>query len=266
MRKYFYLFVLIGLLTLLFSGCEKEENKSTPILSTLQVKEITQTTALSGGNITDDRGAIVTTRGVCWSTGQTPTVNDNKTLDGTGAGDFTSEISGLEPNTTYYLRAYATNSAGTNYGSTMSFTTLEEIELSTITTVEVSEITQTKAHTGCILDAHPISIVTTRGVCWSTGQTPTVNDNKTLDGTGAGDFTSEISGLEPNTTYYLRAYATNSAGTNYGSTMSFTTLEEIELPTITTVEVSEITQTTALAGGIITFDGGASITARGVCW
>src|SRR5690554_1060575 len=166
MRKYFYLFVLIGLLTLLFSGCEKEENKSTPILSTLQEKEITTTTDQSGGNITDDRGEIVTARGLCWSTGQTPTVNDNKTLDGTGAGDFTSEISGLEPNTTYYLRAYATNSAGTNYGSTMSFTTLEEIELSTITTVEVSEITQTTALAGGIITFDGGASITARGVCW----------------------------------------------------------------------------------------------------
>jgi hypothetical protein len=78
---------------------------------------------MTGGNISDDGGVTVTARGVCWSTGQTPTIEDNKTEDGTGAGSFTSKIIGLELNTTYYVRAYATNSGGTGYGSTMSFTT-----------------------------------------------------------------------------------------------------------------------------------------------
>jgi uncharacterized protein (TIGR02145 family) len=75
----------------------------------------------------------VTARGVCWSTGQTPTISDNKTEDGTGAGWFTSRITDLEPNTTYYLRAYATNSAGTGYGSAMSFTTQQEPIMSSFT-------------------------------------------------------------------------------------------------------------------------------------
>jgi len=79
--------------------------------------------------VTSDCGATVTARGVCWSTGQTPTVADNRTTDGTGAGSFSSSITGLTPNTTYYVRAYATNSAGTGYGSAMSFTTEEATEI-----------------------------------------------------------------------------------------------------------------------------------------
>jgi len=114
---------------MLFSSCEKavEDNKSIPILSTTAITDITKTTATSGGNITDDGGATVTARGVCWSTSQNPTISDSKTEDGTAARNFTSSISGLEPNTMYYVRAYATNSEGTGYGSTLSFTTLEEV-------------------------------------------------------------------------------------------------------------------------------------------
>src|SRR5690554_4596063 len=114
--------LLIVCVLLVFASSCKKDN-SIPVLSTSAVTDITQTTAISGGNITSDGGATVTARGVCWSTGQTPTISDNKTTDGTGAGTFVSNISGLEPNTTYYVRAYATNSAGTGYGSVMSFTT-----------------------------------------------------------------------------------------------------------------------------------------------
>ncbi|TFG42393.1 MAG: hypothetical protein E4H43_03205, partial [Bacteroidia bacterium] len=85
---------------------------------------ITATTAVSGGNIASDGGGTVTARGVCWSsTSQTPTTSDSKTTDGSGTGSFTSNITGLSPGTEYYIRAYATNSAGTSYGNMVSFPT-----------------------------------------------------------------------------------------------------------------------------------------------
>jgi len=261
-------FLIMVLFLVFASSCDKEDDdiseKNEPVISTKDVTETSTTTAISGGEITDDRGDDITARGVCWSTSQEPTINDSKTEDGTGLGDFTSNITGLEPNTTYYVRAYATNSTGTNYGSAISFTTLE-INAPALTTFEISEITQTTATAGGEITDDRGADVTARGVCWSTNQEPTINDSKTEDGTGLGDFTSNITGLEPNTTYYVRAYATNSAGTGYGSAISFTTLE-INVPTITTFEVSEITQRTASSGGEITDDGGADITARGVSW
>ena len=121
-------FILMGMLLMLANSCKKDESTPTPtgpvpVLTTADVSNITLTSASCGGNITIDGGATVTVRGVCWSTGQTPTIADSKTTDGTGAGSFTSSISGLTPGSIYYVRAYATNSAGTGYGSTMSFTT-----------------------------------------------------------------------------------------------------------------------------------------------
>jgi len=93
-----------------------------PDLSTTPVSEITSTTAKSGGTITNDRGSSVTARGVCWSINENPTVGlSTKTSDGTGIGSFTSYITGLTPGITYYIRAYATNSAGTAYGDQVSF-------------------------------------------------------------------------------------------------------------------------------------------------
>jgi uncharacterized protein (TIGR02145 family) len=93
-----------------------------PTVTTTAASSITQTTATSGGNISNDGGAAVTTRGVCWSTSTNPTIAlTTKTTDGTGIGPFTSNMTGLAAGTTYYIRAYATNSVGTAYGNEVSF-------------------------------------------------------------------------------------------------------------------------------------------------
>lgn len=118
------LFSLMGLFLVFAIGCDNDAD--VPVLSTIELTGISQNTARSGGNITNDGGAMVTARGVCWSTNENPTIDDNKTEDGTYAGRFTSSITGLESNTTYNLRAYATNSAGTAYGREMTFSTLED--------------------------------------------------------------------------------------------------------------------------------------------
>ncbi len=97
-----------------------------PTLLTDSVTKITQSSASSGGNVSSDGGSSVTDRGVCWSTSSNPTTANSKTSDGTGTGTFASSITGLIANTTYYVRAYAINSAGTAYGNQVSFTTSEE--------------------------------------------------------------------------------------------------------------------------------------------
>jgi uncharacterized protein (TIGR02145 family) len=95
-----------------------------PVLTTVPVNNITYNSAVSGGNIALDGGTAIVARGVCWSTTPNPTINDSKTTDGTGTGSFVSNITGLSPNTHYYLRCYATNSAGTAYGNELSLQTL----------------------------------------------------------------------------------------------------------------------------------------------
>jgi mucin-19 len=96
---------------------------SAPTVSTNSVTSVTNTTASCGGSVTNDGGSGVTARGVCWSTSSNPTTSSSKTVDGSGTGSFTSSISGLTPGTVYYVRAYATNAIGTQYGSQQSFTT-----------------------------------------------------------------------------------------------------------------------------------------------
>jgi uncharacterized protein (TIGR02145 family) len=237
-----------------------------PVISTAEVNSITQNTAISGGNITDNGGAAIIVSGVCWSTTENPTIADNKTKDGKSMGTFSSTLTGLTPSTTYYVRAYATNSAGTGYGTEQSFTT-NSASLPLLTTLAVTSVTQNTASSGGNITSDGGASVTARGVCYGTSPNPTIAGGTTSDGTGAGSFTSSLTELIANTTYYIRAYAVNSAGTAYGNELSFTTSVAIPvIPTLFTASASSITQTTAMCGGDVMTDGGATITARGVCW
>ncbi len=191
-------------------------------LTTLSVGSITSATATSGGNITSDGGSPVTQRGVCYSTTTAPTIANNRTTDGSGTGNYTSNLTGLAATTTYYVRAYSTNSAGTAYGNELSFTTIANT-LATLTTLTVGNIDSTSATSGGHVSNTGGSPVTQRGVCYSTTPYPTIANSKTTDGSGTGNYTSNLTGLAVGTTYYVRAYATNSAGTAYGNQLGFTT-------------------------------------------
>ena len=216
---------------LLFS-CNKEDLKwnldkvvRLPKITTGIISNITNISAFAIAEITSDGGASVKARGVCWSTNQNPTIADNITNNGTGSGSFTSSLSSLNSNTTYYVRAYATNSVGTAYGNQINFTTTNiSGSLSTLTTASASGIANNSAISGGNITSDGGASVTARGVCWSTNQNPTIADNITNNGTGSGSFTSSLSSLNANTTYYARAYATNGLGTAYGNQINFTTL------------------------------------------
>lgn len=261
MKKLLYLFIYLCPILLLVT-CKKEVIKVLSTVNTTAATNITSTTATSGGTITNDGGAPVTSRGVCWSLNQSPTTSDSKTSDDSGIGSFTSSIVGLSPGGTYYVRAYATNSVGIAYGNQVVLTTMST--LPTITTIAVTNISTTTAASGGFISFEGGSPVISRGVCWSTSENPTITDKKTSNGTGSSSFVSSITGLSLGTTYYIRAYATNSMGTGYGNQLSFTTSTII--PTLTTTAITDISTTSATSGGTISADGGASVTSRGVCW
>ncbi|MBR4453003.1 MAG: hypothetical protein IKS33_01950 [Bacteroidales bacterium] len=192
-----------------------------PNLTTTAASNITSTSVVSGGNITNDGGATITACGVCWSTSQNPTINDNHTTTGATTGSFTCNITGLTAGTTYYVRAYATNSVGTAYGNQVSFTTTVNANLPTVITSNLSEITFTQLKLGGNVSDYGASAVTARGICWDTTPNPTISNSHTFDGIGSGTFTSEINNWIAGMTYYVRAYATNSAGTAYGNQVVF---------------------------------------------
>ncbi len=263
MKKVFRLISAVTLLMVfaLFYGCKKTD---IPVLTTTAISSITTSSASSGGNITDDGGAEVTARGICWGTASKPEITGSKTSDGKGIGSFTSSITDLTPNTKYYVRAYATNSEGTAYGNEQSFTT-NAVVGATVTTTAPSAFTSTTAVSGGNITNDGGAPITARGVCWGTAANPVVTGSHTTDGTGSGVFTSNITGLTAGTSYHVRAYATNSFGTSYGADLTFSA--SAALPTVTTnTTFTAVTQTAATSGGNVTSDGGATVTARGVCW
>ncbi len=122
----------------------------------------------------------------------------------------------------YYIRAYATNSAGTAYADQVYFTTLSSLPI--VETLEISAIGETTVHGGGNVTFEGGLTITSRGICWSRSEEPTLERQFTIDGSGTGEFTSSVEGLSETTTYYVRAYATNQKGTAYGEQVSFTTL------------------------------------------
>jgi len=193
-----------------------------PVVVTSPVIDITQKTAISGGNVIDDGMDPQVVRGVCWSINENPDIADNFTIDGFGLGSYTSTITQLNAGQIYYVRAYATSKYGTAYGDQVTFSTLPP-SMPEVSTAAISNTGSMSAVSGGnVIDDGGESSVT-RGVCWNTTGNPTISDASTIDGTGPGTFVSTLTDLYPNTRYYVRSYATNSAGTAYGNQLSFTT-------------------------------------------
>ena len=193
-----------------------------PVVSTGDITEITATSATCSGEVTDEGHASVLERGICWSKEENPTLEDIPHMaSGSGMGGFDVELTGLEPNTTYHVWAYAKSVLGTRYGNEKTFTT--EDGLPCVTTGNVSDVTSTSATcSGNVTDDGGFA-VTERGICWSTTPNPTLeNAQHVAAGSGTGGFSATLTGLTEYTKYYVRAYATNSQGTSYGSNVSFT--------------------------------------------
>lgn len=185
-------------------------------VSTSDVSHVSYYSATCGGYVSSGSSSVKA-RGVCWSTSQYPTTNDACTSDGIGVGAFTSNITGLIPNTKYFVRAYAINEVGVSYGSQISFVT----KTTTVPTVTIDTImgyTETGVIVGgSVADDGGLEI-TERGFCWGTKPEPTT-DNKVSCGSGSGSYVGEITGFEEDNKYYVRAFATNSKGTSYGDEM-----------------------------------------------
>jgi uncharacterized protein (TIGR02145 family) len=235
-----------------------------PTLTTSSVYSITSTSVIVGGDISSDGGAAVSARGLVYGTTSNPTLSNSVLTIGSGTGSFSGSITGLTPNTTYYVRAYATNSAGTGYGNEISFQTLP-VAVPTLITTDASGITQTTVTSGGTISNDGGANVTERGIVYGTSTNPTTSNTKVTNGSGTGSFSVNVTALTPNTTYYIRSYAINSAGTGYGNNITFQTTVPA-VPSLTTRELLNITNTTATGGGSITNDGGSSITAKGICW
>ncbi len=190
-----------------------------PSVTTNSASSISSTGATLGGNVTADGGATVTARGIAYGTSSNPTTGVDS---GSGTGSFSKTVSGLSPGTTYYARAYATNSVGTAYGPQISFTT-QSYTPPSVTTNNTTDIEQTSAtFNGNVSSTGGQSV--SRGFQFSTNSSFSGATTRTLSGTqGTGAFSYNETSLSGSTRYYVRAWAQNDGGRTYGSSISFYT-------------------------------------------
>lgn len=264
MRSIFNVLVISIVGLIFFGSCTKEIKIEIPTVTTLNATLITINSAVIGGSITKDGGSIVVERGLYIGLTNNPVLDGEKKQYLLGEDNpFSGKIGNLRLNTTYYVKAYAINEKGVGYGNLVSFTTLAA--LATIVTSQITSITKSSAQSGGNITDDGGASITTRGVCWSTTQNPTIDGNKTIDGTGKGIFSSTITGLKTYTTYYLRAYATNNVGTIYGQEISFKTLSDAP-PTVNSSggTVGLISSTCAFVGGQVSDDVGLPILEHGI--
>ena len=233
-----------------------------PQLVSLDPIEINARSLLLGGSINSAGGGTISSKGICWSMTNTPDISGNHSDEGSGSDSIFSLIENLSPNSLYYYRAYAINERGTGYGSVRQVVT--SIALAEVSTSEIVDITVRSAVSGGEISSTGGGYITDKGLCWALTENPVLDDSTRSVGQGVNSFSTEMNNLAPNTLYHVRAYASNQAGTSFGQNLSFTTL--IDLPAIQTIDPLEIKYNSVLIGGKEIYDGGGSITEKGICW
>lgn len=256
------LVVYCAVSVIVFSACKKEE---LPQLTTTQISQIDFDTLTGGGTILSEGDSPVSERGVCWSIGQNPTINDSKTSDGFGPGDFTSRISGFNTNTTYFFRAYATNASGTAYGEQVSFEVKPmhpDLKIKEPVTITGTSVT---------LDVEVIIdkavVIWSSGVCYSTDPVPTLDSPAALNATQTTvSYKVTIDNLSPASTYYFRPFlvfrlfSTTNFYYVYGDIIHVTTTG---FPVIKTGTATDVYDTAAVVSGEVV--SGNVFTSRGIC-
>ena len=239
-------------------------------ISTTTPSTITFSSATVGGTVIEDNGSPINVRGLCYSaTNSTPLITNATILNnGSGLGSFSNSITSLAANTTYYIRTFATNAAGTAYGPVVSFKTLLPNLPSNVSTTYPSNITMTSAYTGGNIGNSGGGTISARGVVYSSStSTPSLTDGiKVSAESGTGSYSVLLSGLQSNTSYYVRAYATNQAGTSYGTSYSFKTSAPSLPSNIVTYSATGISQNSAYLTGYIGSGGGGNISAKGIVY
>ena len=180
--------------------------------------------------------------------------------------DYTVEITGLQPGTEYHY-CYEVDYGFSKPYKTETKTFATPADSPVVKTLEVMALDSTTVRVKCEVVAEGGQEVTERGICFNTYGDPTLDD-ETMQHTsgGLGQYTLRISGLALSTKYYVRAYAKNASGIGFGEVLEFETLAEAQLPEVSTVEVSNVTSTSATCIGNVASDGGLELIERGVCW
>ncbi len=247
---------IVTFTTILAVGLSSCRERSLPSPMTIIINTIAEDSAVFVGYVADDGGTEVIARGVCWSLAHNPEITGNKKIIGRGTGTFTCTLSGLNPSTDYYAKAFATNEVGTAYGKEIQFKTKLDgppVAATVATIFDYNTINYISAQVaGHIIDNGNTS-VNEVGICWSYSKGPTIGtDNKTIANPGhalTGDyFSCNLDHLESDTVYYARAYIINSVDTSYGNSVTIRTLA---VPVVTLNPEYEITANSVIFSGSI---------------
>ena len=207
-----------------------------PTVKTLSTSGITSNSAICYGNLVSDGNSAVTAMGICYGISLNPDIVGTHTSVAGAVGNFNANISSLTAGTTYHYRAYATNTIGISYGVDSTFTTATSAVAPVVTTLNYSNLAPFSVNINCNVLNDGGNTITARGVCYSTGTSPTLLNTHTSETGTTGTYTSSLAGLTQGTTYYVRAYAINGIGTSYGTELSFTTTYYIPTYTINQVK------------------------------
>ena len=233
---------------------------SVPTITLKSISDIWDTHAKAEMALGFDGGSSISEMGICWNTQTAPVVENNKlTIKDTIA---TLEIKDLQPNTQYFVRAYAINKVGVAYSEEHEFTTYS---LPEVKTEEITEIQLTTALLKGTLVFNGNDTATIKGFCWGTNAEPTVENEYIEIDTISAAYTYRLSNLIDETQYYVRAYAQNKIGIVYGESKLFTTQSALP-PTVSTKEATNVEYHTATITADVISDGGADVTERGICY
>lgn len=204
-------------------SCNKDEvpSLSTPVVSDIEVGSATCT-----ASITDEGSSPVKEYGICWSKENVPTIYDYKTFKKGSATDYVAYMINLHGETKYYVRAYAINGFDVGYGPVVSFTT-SDMSPAELNTSSINHVTPKSALCNGIVTFEGDPPITKRGFCWDVNPVPDTSKNQWTIRYDvlpySAEYTSLISNLNPETTYYVRAFALSEAGITYANELSFTT-------------------------------------------
>lgn len=239
-----------------------------PAVTTLTIESITSNQAIVQGIIADEGGSPIKEKGVCWNTSANPDINTSHAQSDAPGENIQAAIINLNPSTEYHVRAYAINKEGfIGYGEDKVFTTSISLGSPSVTTIEAISVTSESATVSGNVDSDGGSDIIEKGICWDISPNPDINASHIQSNAPGSDIQISITGLNAGTEYHFRAYATNTQGfTGYGADKYFVTSSVSGIPLVTTADVISMSSQSAVLGGNVDSDGGASIVSKGICW
>lgn len=214
------------------------------------------------GNLVNNGNQLILAKGICFSPQPNPSLGNTVIASDNELGPFTVTIPDLTPGTTYYVRAFATNTIGTSFGEELSFTTTSLV-MPLVATGQPSNITETSVQVYGDVTDNGGNVILDRGFYW--GADATAITNPITLNAGTDSFSATISSLSPGQTYFYKAYATNTQGTGYGAVTSFTTAT-LPTPTVLTNAAQDLTYNSVSLGGQVVNAANATITEKGICY